>query len=381
MTDRVTAEDRLRRLLWLLPVAAKPGGARLSALAAELGVEPRALLRDIDEAMTRSFHQPPGAVEPFTILYEPADTGDMTVEVQAPGEFQRPTRLSPGEALAVALGLRAMAVQTIPERDATLALATRIERDVAVPDVRDPEAPRASVRTAAGGRTPSHDVDAGETRAGAAGADADSRGKAGAGGRYDANAGGREGADIGGHVGMDDGVDVEAAVMDATTRRRRLRIRYIKPRAAPGERTVEPYRLVHAHAWYLLARDVAQDGVRLFRLDRIAAADIDEDASFEVPADFDPAAYVSEEGRPVLQEGVEAVVCYDAPAARWVAEAMGATLDDDGGLRIARRVADPAWLVRHVLAFGGAATVESPESARRDVARAAQAVAVEIAAR
>jgi predicted DNA-binding transcriptional regulator YafY len=353
VSDRVTAEDRLRRLLWLLPVAAKPGGARLSELARDLGVEPRMLLRDIEEATARAFYLPPGQGESFSILWEAADAGDMTVEVYAPAEFQRPLRLTPGEALAVALGLRALAVQTIPDRDATLALAARIERDLASPDVRAAGASASRDRGARRDTAP-HDSEA------------------------------RDQAIHGGAVNTEDSdaaaladvrAYVESAVMDATTRRRRLRIRYIKPGEAPRERTVEPYRLVHAHAWYLLARDVAQDGVRLFRLDRIAAADIEDDASFEVPQDFDPAAYLSEEGRPVLEEGVEAVVRYDPPAARWVAEALGVTLDDDGGLRIARRVADPAWLVRHVLAFGGAAEVLSPDSARRDVARAAQAVA------
>ena len=324
MADRVTAEDRLHRLLWLLPVAAQPGGASLAALAAELGVEPRALLRDIDEATTRAFHHPAGAVEPFTILIEAGDDRDATIEVHTTGEFQRPTRLAPREALAVALGLRAMAAQVITDPDPALGLACRIEDELSVPDVREMTPPAAATRP------------------------------------------------IAAEPPADEG-DIEATVMDATQRTRRCRIRYIKPGEPPRERVVEPYRLVYASTWYLLARDVAQDGIRCFRLDRIAAASVIEDAAFDVPADFDPANHLSD-GLPVPTEGEDVLVHYSAPASRWVAEATGSVPDGDGSVRVTRRVVDRRWLVRHILAFGGAAEVLAPHAARAEIAAAARAI-------
>ena len=359
MAERTTARDRLHRLLGLLPIAARQGGASLAALARQLDVEPRELLRDIDEATTRAFHHPAGAVEPFSILIETGEAQDATIEVHTTGEFRRPTRLSPREALAVALGLRAMAATAFPDRRSDmLGLAHRIEDELAAPDARMP--PEAGARPDR--RRP-------PARTDPAGAQPDP----GDPGETDSAPGSAVGSAA---PSTDDGA-IEALLMDATARHYRCHITYIKPGAAPASRQIEPYRLVYAlGAWYLLAHDVARDGVRLFRVDRIAAAEADVLASFDVPADFDPANYLAEDGLAfVATESVLAIVRYESPAARWVAEAAGLTLDPDGGVRVARDVADPEWLVRHVLAFGGAAVVLEPETLRSEVARVARTLA------
>ncbi|MGH7506467.1 MAG: helix-turn-helix transcriptional regulator [Longimicrobiales bacterium] len=346
MADRVTAEDRLHRLLWLLPVAAQDGGASLSSLARELEVEPRELLRDIDEATTRAFHHPPGTVDAFSILIEAGEASDTTIEVHTTGEFLRPARLTPREALAVALGLRAMAAEVIADRRAAvLGVARRLERELSAPDVRsadadEPANPRRSRRATAAGNEDASAREAGENP------EADAAESCAA---------------------------IETVLAEATTRHRRCRILYVKPGEAPAERAIEPYRLIHAAgAWYVLGRDDARDEMRLFRLDRIASVQLVEDATFDVPADFDPADYLTEEGLPFFTAREEEVVVrYNEPAARWIAESTGVAPDADGCVRVHHRVADRSWLVRHVLGFGGAAVVIEPAEVRQEVADAA----------
>jgi predicted DNA-binding transcriptional regulator YafY len=332
--ERETAEDRLQRLLWLLPSAAREGGASLHALARELGVSPATLMNDITEATTRVFHHPPGTVDSFTILVEAAADNDATVQVHSGGEFQRPPRLTSREALAVALGLRAMAAEVVTDaKPELLGLARRIETELVTPDVREQPAPQTPRRRSA-------DVSASEA------SDASMQ-------------------------------DVDAVLAEAATELQRCRITYLKPSAPPATRTIEPYHLVHSSGlWYVLARDVTQEGYRYFRTDRITAIEIDETARFERPADFSISEHVSEDGRPFaapLEE--EVVVRYETPAAKYVAEEHGLACDRDGSVAVQHHIADRHWLIRHVLAYGGAATVVSPPDLRREVSEVATRLA------
>src|SRR5687768_16394026 len=101
-----TAEAQLQRILYILPVASRPGGARLADLARALDVDTATVLQDIEAVTARSYYHPAGTVDSFTVMIE----GD-TVEVHAPAEFQRPVRLDRWETLALGLGLRALAAE------------------------------------------------------------------------------------------------------------------------------------------------------------------------------------------------------------------------------------------------------------------------------
>jgi predicted DNA-binding transcriptional regulator YafY len=98
-------------------------------------------------------------------------------------------------------------------------------------------------------------------------------------------------------------------------------------------------------------------------MDRILEADAC-DATFRVPADFDPDAYI--EGGRVYRadEEREVRVRYSARIARWIAEREEGEWDEEGGFTVAHRVVDPHWLVRHVLQYGPDAVVLEPEEAR-----------------
>ncbi|MQY05610.1 helix-turn-helix transcriptional regulator [Actinomadura macrotermitis] len=88
------------------------------------------------------------------------------------------------------------------------------------------------------------------------------------------------------------GAGLLAALAAACRDRRRVRLRY-RGRGGVTAREVEPHRLVHTrHRWYLVARDVAKDDRRVFRVDRIEGPPGPPGARF-TPPEEDAAAYVA----------------------------------------------------------------------------------------
>jgi proteasome accessory factor C len=337
MTERATAERRLQRLLLVLPSAARTaGGAPLDELAALVDASPREVLDDLEEAATRAFYHPAGSVDAFSILVHGRRDG-ARVRVHTGGEFTQPQRLTPRETLALALALRATAAEALPDRrNADVALARRLEAGLGSPP---PDAASAAA-----------DRDAGRADAADAGADADEAGTC----------------------------DIEMTIDDAMRRGLPCSISYIKPGAsAPEPRTFEPWRLIAAAGClYVIGRSVEANAVRVLRVDRIHEARVLDGPPFAVPADFDPAAFITPAGHVFASDADEPVtVRYEPPAARWVAEATGGTAGADGSITVRHAVADPRWIVRHVLGYGGAAVVHDPPGVRRAVRAAAERVA------
>ncbi|MFJ5303016.1 helix-turn-helix transcriptional regulator [Streptomyces sp. NPDC088350] len=86
--------------------------------------------------------------------------------------------------------------------------------------------------------------------------------------------------------------EVLLELAEAALHRRPVAIAYTDRKGRDSDRTVLPYGLVaHAGRWYLTGADPADGEVRTFRLDRITAMSV-RSGSFDVPADFDPAATV-----------------------------------------------------------------------------------------
>ncbi|HXV93763.1 MAG TPA: WYL domain-containing protein, partial [Pseudonocardia sp.] len=123
---------------------------------------------------------------------------------------------------------------------------------------------------------------------------------------------------------------------------------------------------------YLEAWCRRAEGVRLFRLDRVDAAEVlDEPAA--APPEARPTDVSAGLFRPSPEHGHAALLL--EPAGRWVAEYY--PVDDlvelpDGRARVLMRYADPAWLVRLVLGLGGAARVLEPPELAAQVARRAR---------
>jgi proteasome accessory factor C len=318
VAERPTTREQLTRLLYLIPAAAREGGARLDELAAALDADPRDVVRDLEEVCTRTFYHPSGSGDDIQVAIEPD-----RVKVWTKGEFRRPTRLSPGETLALGLGLRSLAADQAPARRAeTLALARRLEAALGAAAAPDTAALLAV----------------------------------------------RPGGEPAG--------EVWERVTDAARERRRCRIRYLKPAARePEERTIEPYVVLLAEGRrYVVAHCRGSDGMRVFRVDRIVGLALEEER-FEVPAGFDPRAYVTNGIVYRAEVEVPVRVRYSPRIARWIREKGPVEEGPDGSVEVTHRVADPHWAVRHVLQYGPDAEVLDPPELRERVRRVAARIA------
>ncbi len=316
MPERDTAELQLQRLLYTF--AAAQGGVSTAELAAKLDTTPQQILRDLAEVMARDFYHPAGHVDAVQVMIEPE-----RVSVFSGRDLNRPVRLAPKEALTLGLGLRSQAMEyTGPERERLIELARRLEKQLASVPV---EEMRRTLGVAAG-------------------------------------------------AGSMDGLRRELA--EAARRRCPVSIRYVKAgNAAPDDREVEPYVvLVDASGYcYLLANCRRTASPRVFRLDRILEATSLE-GTFEPPADFDPSDYINDGRIYRADEEITARVRYTSVVAGWVREQEEVEEEADGSVLVYHRVADPAWLVEHVLRFGGHAEVLYPPELREMVLRGARRI-------
>lgn len=298
--SRGGAADQLTRILYIIPAATREGGISLEELARKLDVAPGAVMKDLMEVTQRVYYHPAGSGSALQIQV----TGDR-VHIWTTGEFKRPMRLSRQEAVCVGLALRAHEGSRASE------ILETLEREVA---------------TAEPGEL-LNQLDP-----------ADLRPK---------------------------GTGIRECIGRSVRNRAAVAIRYLKPGdAEPLDRTVRPYALVHAEGtWYLLAHCETAKEIRNFRMDRILEAE-PTGRSFQAPADFDPRVFI-DNGRVFLGGEEQAVrVRYAPTIARWIAERESGDWDSEGGFTVTHRVADPHWIVRHVLQYGAEAQVLEPEEAR-----------------
>src|SRR5688572_18451508 len=332
--QRDTADAQLERILYILPVAARGKGVAIDNLARELHVTPQTIMRDLQQAADRAFYHAPGTVDPFTITIL-----RNAVHVHAPQEFTRPARLNEREALALALGLRTLAGEAEePRRSEILGLAARLEAQLVAPVVSVGEDVPA-YRASEAGRVAEPEVE------------------------YDALA-----------LAFDDD-GFRGVVADAIELNRMCTIWYLKPGdLAPMHRRIAPYRLMHANGmWYVAAYDEEREGLRFFRMDRVLDAALLDTPSPPAPRELETTIA---RGAPYSgTDEVDVSVRYSPRVARWIIErAPHAQLEDDGSAVLTHRVADPRWIVRHVLQYGGEAVVEAPAVARSWVEQAVNKV-------
>jgi len=332
-----TAQVRLERLLYVLPAAARNGGVSLAELANALGVSTKAILKDIEEAVTRIDHHPPSSTDIFTILIE-----HDRIEVQGK-HFHRPTRLTAHEALALAVGLRALAAEAgASERDRIVALAARLEHDLQVP------------------RYPQHPLSASDV------AMVDPA-------YYSASL--QSFAESVDEIEVEfDEDEVRGRIARAIEEGLACGMLYIKSGARePERRTVRPQSFVYSEGnWYVAAHDYDREEGRLFRIDRIVSVEFE--GARELPFDevrlpTGPYAFVADDAMEQVR------VRYSPRVARWVAERTGQQLDPGGDLTLTHEVADPRWIVRHVLLYGADAEVLEPAWVRRLVQDTAEKLA------
>lgn len=317
-----TSQDRLPRLLALVPYLIARPGIRIDEAAADFGVSARQLRKDLELLWMCGL---PG--------YGPGDLIDLsfegdTISVAFDAGMNRPLRLTGAEATALLVALRAL---------------------LEAPGVADADAVRRAVA------------------------------------KIEAAAGQAQPAGVAVGLGVREGKYTARArqvVQGALKARRALRMTYYTAsKDEINERTVDPMRMLIVEGRsYLEAWCRRAEGVRLFRLDRI-----DEVIQLDEPAAPPPYAEQTDTSAGIFRERPDQEVAQLVlePDARWVSEyypVEKVTELDGGRLRIRMRYADQSWMVRLLLGLGGDVTVEEPEElsaglrdrARRALARAGQ---------
>jgi proteasome accessory factor C len=310
-------EQRLPRLLALVPYLQAHPGIKVADAAADFGVTEVQLRRDLQLLWMCGL---PG--------HGPGDLIDLsfegeTVSVIFDAGMSRPLRLTGEEALALVVALRTLA------ETPGLADLDAVQRALA------------KVEAAAGGT-----VD-GETVA----------------------------------IALDEEARLLPVVHRAVSESRALQLRYwTATRDETTERVVDPLRVfsLDGHA-YLEAWCRRAEGLRIFRVDRIEDVQLLDEPSRPPEGlqlrDLAEGVYqpASEHLLAVLRVSSAYAWVADYYPIEDVAEL------DDGGLQISLRVSEPAWVRALVLGSGGQVEVISPgwlaESIRADAARALAAYA------
>ncbi|WP_375498892.1 helix-turn-helix transcriptional regulator [uncultured Jatrophihabitans sp.] len=314
-------EQRLPRLLALVPYLQARPGISVEQAAADFGVTDAQLRRDLTLLWMCGL---PG--------HGPGDLIDLSfegenVEVLFDAGMSRPLRLTAEEALALVVALRTLAeTPGLADTDAVQRALAKVE-SVAGEAVRD------------------------ETVA----------------------------------VQLDAAERLLPVLHNAVDRRHALRIRYYSAsRDETSERTIDPLRIFSVSSaddtYYVEAWCRRVEGMRVFRLDRIEdVVELDEPSS--VPAGIE----LRDLSEGVFQPAAEHLLVglRLGPAYAWVADyystetvETGPGPEDGQLLRIELRVADPAWVRALVLGSAGQVEVLSPEWLAEDVrAEAARTLA------
>ncbi|WP_448060733.1 helix-turn-helix transcriptional regulator [Cellulomonas hominis] len=282
------ASERFLRMLGMITYLDGNDGVPVEQVAAQFGVTSAQVMADVDTLwMTGT----PGYY-PHDLIDFDADSYDRGVlRLTESRGMTRPLRLGTREAVTLVAALRAMAADLGPRLDPERAavLTSTLEK-----------------LTAATGE--------------AAGA-----------------------VDV--RLAVDGLPEVVAAIGTALRTGHRLRIRYVNASDVASERDVDPVRLVTGDdRSYLLGWCLRANGERMFRLDRVLAAQV-----LDVPVQAHEVSDDAGEFRPDPTGGI--VTLHLRSQGRWVAESgpVEAVRNlDDGTFEVDLRVSQPVWL-RHLL--------------------------------
>ncbi|MFW6599854.1 helix-turn-helix transcriptional regulator [Propionibacteriaceae bacterium Y2011] len=302
--------NQVTRLLALVPYLLRHDGARVRDVAREFGVTPRQLRQDLHVLHWCAL--PQQMYGDYIEIDLQAVDGNGTIHLSNADYFSRPLRFTTDEAVALLLALRSLREVADPEQ------LTAIDSTV---DKLEKVAGAGAEQTA--GRT--------EVRVSA----------------------GTE--------------EVRTAVHRALRDRHQLDLTYdVASRAETTHRRVDPLRTSVRDGYaYLDAWCHSANGLRVFRMDRIVAAEpadvpVEEHPGVELP---DPGSdwFDALAGAPVVRLAL-------APEAHWVREYYPTVSADDepaadGTLVVEVKVADETWLRGLLLRLGDAARVVEPSGA------------------
>lgn len=309
-----TSDDRLSRLLALVPWLRARPGVSLRAAAEVFGITVRQLRDDLDLLFICGLPGG-GPGDLIDIGYE----GDQ-ITVVDPQTLDRPLRLTADEATALIVAARALAdVPGLAGREALESAVARIEQAI--------------------------------------GSQASATNRV--------------------RVALDPPNEVLSVLQRALRDRRRVHLRYLVwSRDEITYRDVDPMRLLARDGhWYLEGWCHRAEAVRLFRLDSILGRD--GVRVLDVPASPPPSATSRDTSAGLYTPGPNDLraVLDVSPTARWVADhypVAGAAELPDGGLRVTLHVASTPWLRRMLLGLGGDARVVAPPALAAEIHDAAR---------
>lgn len=308
------SNERLPRLLALVPYLLNRPAITIKEAAADFGITPKQLRKDLELLWMCGL---PG--------YGPGDLIDLsfegeTITVSFDAGLDRPLRLTAAEAASLLVALRALAdTPGVVDTDAVQRALAKIE-------------------SAVGKAQPAGMV-------------------------------------VGlGAFEREETAEIRAAVQDAVKRERAVRIRYYsQSHDEISDRVVDPMRLLLLEGrGYLEAWCRSALGVRLFRLDRI-----DDVAVLGEPSAPPPHARQTDTSEGLFQprDDQKIAVLLLEPDAHWVAEYYPvdhAAELSDGRTRVLMRYDDSSWMVRLLLGLGGDVHVEQPAELADEVVRRAR---------
>jgi predicted DNA-binding transcriptional regulator YafY len=307
MADNAAAQ--LRRILAVIPELADDQEHPLEAVASKLGIDSATLLRDLESLATR-FDEPGGFVEGVQLYL-----GGETVSLVS-NHFRRPMRPTVSELRAVELGLAMLRTEVPPDERSCI------------------ESAREKLRKTIAKLPADQNLDATHY--------AESENPASA-------------ARL-------------SALRDAFRSHQKVNLEYRKADTEEiTNRIIRPYSFVVSNgAWYVFAYCEASEGLRIFRLDRIAGV-TPRDEEYEIPESFHVSDVLSAHKAFAHQSAPSMKVRYSPRIARWIAEREEGETASDGSFVVEHPLADPDWAVRHVLQYGPEAEVLEPESVRAAV--------------
>ncbi|MDM7989303.1 WYL domain-containing protein [Arthrobacter sp. zg-Y877] len=298
------AQDRLTRLLDLVPYVLANQGADMNETAAAFGVSKEQLAKDLDLLFVSGPRHYPN--ELMDVSFD-----DDRIYIENADNLSEPVRFGMDEAAALIVGLDTLSA--LPGIGSSAAVASTLEK------LTEAAGEAGGVGTAVAAR-------------------------------LDDAAGGT----------------VLAELQQAITGTRQLELRYLVPRRDELTlRTVDPRRLFSVDdTWYLEAWCHRAEAPRNFRVDRIHG--VRDTGAALTHAPEPGAAFPSSLFTPgPLDQRVTLVL---EPAALWVAEAYDAERQAplaDGRTAVELRTADTGWIPAFTARLGGAAAVAAPADLRQ----------------
>lgn len=307
-----TAAEQLRRLLLALPALADDRVHEVAEIADRVGTTEETIRRDLTTLVNRVSDEPAGFTEGVSLLLS-ANTVQF---VTSSGHFRRPMALSLSELQALELGLAMLAQEVPPDERATIEKArVRVRQATAAIPADDPMTQADRIATL--------------------GRDAEK------------------------------GVEMRRTLQDCIRGRRVATIRYPSSSGPDrGERRVRPLGFVWARgSWFVVAWCELNDGLRVFRFDRMLAVQREE-TKFTPPAGFSLESVLRDGKVLTGTESTQMRVRYSPRIARWIAERERVREDGDGSVVMDVPLLDEDWALRRVLRYGPDAVVEQPEQVR-----------------